>query len=546
MKHIKFPFRNIAIVILLVSSFIACDKDFENLEADIVGDPNFGTASEKYDVTAYSKKLEPVQTNNLPINMLGVYKDPVYGLSTGNVVTQLTPTIFGQGFGDDIILESVVLTIPYFSRATGVDDDGNTTYKLDSIYGNNPMKISIYESNYFLRSFDPNSEFEEPQKYFSNKSTSMTTAISDAILEGELLHEIDEFVPSAAQILIEDENGEVTDRLAPALRIELDKDFWQEKIIDKEGETELSNLNNFQNYFRGLYFKVEAINGNGSMMLLNFGATTANVTLNYSKAVVSETSDARMNATYVMNFSGNRVNFLSNEFTIPLTDGDAINGDEKLYLKGGEGSIALIDLFDGANLDETPGDNMFELFKKDFIKTDVNGNFVRDEKGNVIAKRLVNEANLVFFVDQELTNGQEPDRIYLFDATNNTVLLDFSIDGTNSAFPINSKINHSGRLVRVGNEPNGQGIKYKIRVTEHINNLLFRDSTNVKLGLSVSGNINLEENFPQRNILTTDESLTKVPISSIVSPRGTILYGNNTTDESKKLYLEIFYSEPNN
>src|SRR5690606_18006889 len=116
MKHIKFPFRNIAIVILLVSSFIACDKDFENLEADIVGDPNFGTASEKYDVTAYSKKLEPVQSNNLPIQLLGVYKDPVYGLSTGNVVTQLTPTIFGQGFGDDIILESVVLTIPYFSR----------------------------------------------------------------------------------------------------------------------------------------------------------------------------------------------------------------------------------------------------------------------------------------------------------------------------------------------------------------------------------------------------------------------------------------------
>src|SRR5690606_30517215 len=206
------------------------------------------------------------------------------------------------------------------------------------------------------------------------------------------------------QIIIEDEEGEVTERLAPALRIELDREFWEEKIISKQGETELSNANNFQDYFRGLYFKVEAINGNGSMMLLNFGATTANVTLNYSKAVVSETSDARMNATYVMNFSGNRVNFFTNDFSIPLTDGDPINGDEKLYLKGGEGSIALIDLFDGANLDENAGDNMFELFKKDFIKTDVNGNFVRDEKGKVIAKRLVNEANLVFFVDQELTN----------------------------------------------------------------------------------------------------------------------------------------------
>src|SRR5690606_4056578 len=154
-----------------------------------------------------------------------------------------------------------------------------------------------------------------------------------------------------------------------------------------------------------LYFKAEDLNGNGRMMLLNFGATTANVTLNYSKAPISETSDERINSTYVMNFTGNRVNFLSNEFTIPLSDGDDINGDEKLYLKGGQGSMALIDLFDGDNLDETPGDNMFELFKKDFLKTDINGDFVRDERGNVMAKRLVNEANIVFFVDQELTNG---------------------------------------------------------------------------------------------------------------------------------------------
>lgn len=546
MKHIKFPYRNVAILAIMVTSFIACDKDFANLDTDIIGDPNFDTNSELYEVIAYNKVLQPVQTNNLPINLLGVYKDPIYGLTTGTVVTQLTPSVLDPDFGTDVVLDSVVLTIPYFSRATGIDDDGDTTYVLDSIFGNSPMKLSVYENNYFLRSFDPNSEFDEQQKYYSDKSTSMSTSISNTLLEGQLLHEIENFVPSPLQIKLRDLDFEITERLAPALRVKLNVNFWQEKIINQEGETELSNLNNFQDYFRGLYFKAEALNQNGRMMLLNFGATTANITMYYSRGPISDNSDERINSTYVMNFSGNRVNFLSNEFTIPLSDGDAINGDEKLYLKGGEGSIALIDLFDGYNLDETPGDNIFELFKKDFLKTDVNGDFVRDNNGNVLAKRLVNEANIVFFVDQELTNGQEPDRIYLFDATNNTILLDYAIDAANSAFPINSKINHSGRLVRVDDEPNGQGIKYKIRITEHINNLLLRDSTNVKLGLSVSGNINLEESFLQRDILTTDESINKVPISSIISPRGTVLYGNNTTDESKKLYLEIFYSEPNN
>lgn len=547
MKHIKFPFRNVAVITLLVSSFIACDKDFANLDTDIVGDPNFNTDSEKYEVIAYNKKLNPIQTNNLPINLLGVYKDPVYGLTTGSVVSQLSPTIIDPNFGDDVVLESVILTIPYFSRATGVNEEGNTTYELDSVFGNGPMKLSIYENNYFLRSFDPNSEFDEPQRYYSDKSTSMSTSISDAFLEGQLLHEIINFVPSANQIVIEDEDGTFTERLAPALRVELNKSFWEQKIIDKEGESELSNLNNFQNYFRGLYFKAEAINENGRMMLLNFAAPTANVTLYYSKAPVSDTSEERINSTYVMNFTGNRVNFLSNEFITPLTDGDPINGDEKLYLKGGEGSIALIDLFGGTNLDDdSDNDNAFELFKKDFLETNENGDFKRDNDGNVIAKRLVNEANIVFFVDQELTNGQEPDRIYLFDAEKNTVLLDFVFDVSNTAFPINSKTIHLGRLIREDNDPDGQGIKYKIRITEHINNLLLKDSTNVKLGLAVTGNINLEETFLQRNILTTDESINKVPISSIISPRGTVLFGNNTADESKKLYLEIFYSEPNN
>uniref|UniRef100_UPI004049E3D6 DUF4270 domain-containing protein n=1 Tax=Gelidibacter sp. TaxID=2018083 RepID=UPI004049E3D6 len=549
MKHIKFPFRNVAVLTLLVSSFIACDKDFANLDTDIVGDPNFGTNSEIYEVIAYNKKLEPVQTNNLPINMLGVYKDPVYGLTTANFVTQLTPTILDPDFGENIELDSVVMTIPYFSRVTGVNADGDTTYKLDSIFGANPIKLSIYENNYFLRSFDPNSEFDDPQKYFSDKSTSITTSVSNDLLEGQLLYENISFVPSANQIKLEDEDEVITERLAPALRIKfnLQDDFWQEKILDKEGQMELSNTNNFHNYFRGIYFKAEAIVGNGNMMLLNFAASNANIVLYYTKDPIDENSTTRIKSTYTLNFNSNRVNFLSNQFTIPLSDGDAINGDEKLYLKGGEGSIALIDLFGGANLDDdNNSDNPFELFKKDFLETDENGEFKRNSQGNVIAKRLVNEANIVFFVDQEATQGQEPERIYLFDATNNTVLLDYSLDASNNSFPIFSKTYHSGRLEREDNEPDGQGIKYKIRITEHINNLLIRDSTNIKLGLSVSGNINLEEVFLQRNTLTTNETLNKVPTSSIISPRGTVLYGNNTTDESKKLYLEIFYSVPNN
>lgn len=528
MKKIKFALKNIAILTLLVISFIACDKDFATTDSDIINNnaSHFNTNSKKYDVIAYNKALggvgtenRPVQTNNLPVNMLGAYNDPLYGKTTASFVTQVGSSLLDPDFGENVELESVVLTIPYFSTAIGSDGEGGTEYKLDSVFGTGLINLKIYESNYYLRSFDPNSEFNTAQRYFSNASTSSTDYISESELMGELIYESPyPFRPSAEQIVIEDEDGEVTERIAPALRIVLNKDYWQQKIIDMEGSTELSNSNNFNDYFRGLYFKAEQDGPLGNLSLLNLSSTNANITLEYSKDPFTEGAD-RVTSTYVINFTGNRVNFLTNEFDVSLQDGDETNGDEKLYLKGGEGSMAVINLFNG---DEEGNSAELDEFKSN--------------------NWLINEANLVFYVDQTLVQGEEPDRIYLYDLNNKTPLVDYYLDAADNTNPINSRITHLGALQREGDEQDGQGIKYKIRITEHINNILLKDSTNVKLGLVVSGNVNLESNILQYSLLTDDEDFNRIPGSSIISPRGTVLYGNNTTNEDKKLQLEIHYT----
>jgi hypothetical protein len=128
---------------------------------------------------------------------------------------------------------------------------------------------------------------------------------------------------------------------------------------------------------------------------------------------------------------------------------------------------------------------------------------------------------------------------------NNIPLADYFFDAENTFQPEFSRISHLGPLERENEEANGAGIRYKIKITEHLNNILLRDSTNVKLGLAVSGNINLESNTLQNDLLSENDN-DKVPASSIVSPRGTVLYGNNTLDEDKKLYLEVFFTKPNN
>ncbi|MEY8849890.1 DUF4270 domain-containing protein [Psychroserpens sp. XS_ASV72] len=544
MKHNKIALRNFVVILVLTSLFIACDKDFATIESAIINDDNasnFGTDSRDFEVIAFSKALPPVQTNNLPVNLLGVYDDPIYGRTTASFVTQVTTSFVNFDFGENPVLDSVVVTIPYFSTPIELTSDGETIYELDSVFGNSPYDLKIYESNYFLRNFDPNSEINDPQIYYSNKSTG-SSPIDEALLEGTLLKSFDDFVPDPSQIELWDEDGDVTNRLAPSLRFSYKEPaelaYWVEKFINKSGEPELSNQNNLSDYFRGLYFKVESNTMDGNMAILNLNTTSANITLYYKRDSSVENDDP-IASTYVLNFNGNRVNFLSNDFT--FTNGDEVQGDEKLYLKGGEGSMAVVKLFDGENIDDDDLTfNSFEEFKNEFVEVDADGNFVK-------SKKIINEANLVFYVDQSsVANVEEPERILIFDMKNNIPLIDYFYDSANTLNPVNSRTSHLGKLQKEGNSADGNGVKYKIRLTEHINNILIRDSTNVDLGLVVSGNVNLESNLAAFDILSTNDSDEKIPASSIVTQRGTVLYGNNVADEQKKLYLEIFYTEPNN
>jgi hypothetical protein len=65
-------------------------------------------------------------------------------------------------------------------------------------------------------------------------------------------------------------------------------------------------------------------------------------------------------------------------------------------------------------------------------------------------------------------------------------------------------------------------------------------STNVKLG-PVTGDIN---NSTSSSLRTAKTLFSKVP-KAVLTPLGTILYGNKETDD-KKLKLEIYFTKSNN
>ncbi len=567
-KALKF----IGFLLFVLVAIIACDKDYNSIESDVIGLKSFTTDNSQVPIASYNKKLNSLKINNLNASLLGVFNDPAYGQTTASIITQMTPTVYSPNFGTNPVIDSVVLTIPYYNRITGIDND-NTVYTIqDSLYGSAAIKLSIYQNNYFLRDFNPNEDLNVTQNYYSYASGTINSTDNFAINEGgainfdtqkgALVYEEDSLVFSSNAIVLKTiaaDGTETFERKTPALRDTLNPAFWKTLIIDKQDDAVLSNANNFYNYFRGLYFKAEAKNNDGSMILLDFAGSGSNITIYYSHDSSVEGAD-RLTDSYVLNFTGNRLNtFINNYNLVSLENGDSTNGDEKLYLKGTEGSMAVVDLFTGL-MEYTDQDGVtsnipaLDAFKKTYRKLDKTGNYLPKVNGSYPLKRLINEAQLVIYEDENIalpatSSDKYPDpkdyhkydRIYAYDLKNNIPLTDYSFDPTsNSTDAYNSRYVHLGQRIT---DDNGENAKYKIRITEYLNSILLKDSTNTKIGLVLSTNVNYVSNSP---ILNSDDVVTQVPSAAIITPRGTVLYGSNeNVPESKRMSLELYFTKEN-
>jgi len=531
----------IGAILLFIITVASCDEDFNSIGGEIIGDPGLlSKLDESFTVISYSRKNAPVQTNNLPINQMGVYNDNTFGKSTSNYLTQLlmstTNPIFADELGQEIVLDSVILYMPFFHQSEGEGDE--ITYTLDSVYGNSPIKISMFESNFFLREFDPDSGFEDPQLYYSNQGPEFENFL------GENLMTLEDFVPSNEGYLLTvtttvvGDDGETVEEIdstyvAPGIRVDLPLDFFQEKIFDKEGEPELNNNNNFKNYFRGLYFKVSSDTENGS--LFKFNPSTSSITMYYH--FVREDVDENgtpttevINSEYELNFGGVDLNTFENELPSgiesAISNPNIEEGEENLYIRGGDGILTVINLF-GEDLDDNGVSDELEILR---------------EKA-----WIVNDANLKFYVDQSKIEGgvTEPERITIYNLINNTILADYLIDPTSGNSPVDAYTNHLGRLER---DSDDNGVSYKINISSHISNLINKDSTNVPLGLIVSQNV-LVNGFQKLETSQTPNpdlpTIETAPRNSVFAHEGTVLFGNNTSNEDKKLKLQIYYIEPN-
>ncbi|WP_340199590.1 DUF4270 domain-containing protein [Ascidiimonas sp. W6] len=590
-------------VLMLAGVVFSCDDDFNEIGTNIIGGGNFETDKAVFEAYAYNKEVIASRTDGLPVYQLGRLSNNFYQQASSSIVSQLSLSTQNPLFGrirqdqedenaadsDPLTIDEnervtkVYLNLPFFTENSALNDsdgdglidrfdtipddpdsdsdgDGLTDieesrngtdplnpdtdgdgindaedddtprdifprkFEIDSIYGERetPFTLKVDELTFYLRDLDPSSNFENPQEYFSNMQFS-------GFLGANLYN--DSYVLNPEEILIFNEDDPDTEdvdesltveaRLSPRIRVELDPQFFQENILDKEGDIELDNNVNFREFLRGLV--ISTVNTDDLLALFDLGSASVEIQYEYDRVVTqgtSETTDDEIETaedSFSLSLTGNRVNIFEND-PFPV---DETEEASQIFLRGGAGNIAEIRLFDNE------GTENLEAIRQN--------------------NWLINEANLIFYVDREAldaVNGvNEPFRIYLYNLDDNLPLLDYQFDLTQDQNPIRSRTTYGGILEK---NDEGDGVRYKIRLTEHINNVVRKDSTNVRLGLSVTSNINVAT---LSNATVNPNEDIRIPQSSVINPFGTVLFGSAVTepeDEDKKLKLEIYYTEIEN
>jgi len=420
------------------------------------------------------------------------------------------------------------------------DDDnatyqsGNNVYQIDSVYGNREatFNLKVYELGAYLNELDPSDNFETTQAFYSTQDY-YEEGFSRAVLHDDIISlNFDEIRinykeddPETPDV---DETLQVETRLSPRLRVPLDIGFFQENFIDKEGSTDLETSVNFQKALRGIIIRAEDFSED-LYMLLDIQNAAVNIVYEYddyqTQGTLGDTSDdtvEKVEKEISLAFNGIRINTLKNSLFDAAVQEQLIASSNntptnRLYVQSGT-FLGKIRLFDIENQNEN------ELIES-----------LRGQSW------LINEANLIFYIDPNLASSQEllAQRLYLFAYNSGFPLSDYVSDGSVSNFGRNSNKKIFGGLLEY--DDNNVPYRYKFNITDHISNIIRNDSINFDLGLVVNADIN---NITPIKAVTESEQDLVYPLTATLNPLGAILIGSHpdASSEDKKVRLELIYS----
>lgn len=334
------PFLIMGIVVLN-----SCEGELDDLGSQLVeGSDGYNRA---YSVVAYN-----IDNNNnvrsdaskLDSVRIGAFSESIFGTQKVSYLTQVRLNTYDPDFGTNPVLDSVVLTLkPRYESATDsittstnedyIYPDGDvaakkvvTTYPV-SKYGKykiagakTPLTIKIREVSDFLGGTS--------DSLFSNKTFALGAEIGSKAFDGTV---------NSVVITKDSDASELVNRAA-SFRMQLDKTFFQDKIIAKKGNQVLKDAASFIRYFRGISIAVEQNDG----YLFSMAPNDATLIMYYKNDVTgTDGTVTRTKAETALNLGSSNVHFsqITNDrvgtpYLTAMSNISTTNGDPILYSQG--------------------------------------------------------------------------------------------------------------------------------------------------------------------------------------------------------------------
>lgn len=503
---------NKSLIFICVSAFfMACNTDNEEkfVGSEVLGRPNYEVIQKEIPFEVQNLEINSVQTNVSSDNrfLLGQVSQGDFGTTNVSVVSQLdfsdTAPVFGlkiqaseeKTSNENEKVEKVALYLPFLSKSYQVLNDENqivSHYELDSIFGdkNAQFRLQVQELTYFLSNTDEN---YQPKKYYSDfdfqGKLGQTIANQLVTISNKAIVEFNEDLKDTEINEAEQEKR----RLSPGIYVELNKQFFQERFLDKEGSRELENKENFVNYLRGIVIQTSEFSKN-LMALIDF--SKAKIFIDYSyEQKKNDTEVLTRYKTYELKLSGTIFNkFEIKERNISLSP-------QKIFLQGGQGYIAQVSI-------------LSEKLKE--FKT---------------SKLLVNQVDMIFYVSQN--TEYLPRFLSVYNVKTGLQLPDYTSDVLG---------NFGETLLGIGilEKDEKNEYYYRFSITDYFVNVL-KSNENIELGITTLLNNSKFSMTPIDYKLGTN--VKKMALGNIQNVHSVELFGQE--NQKKQPKLRVYYSNPN-
>lgn len=315
--------RTFAILLLAVfgsAILYNCEPDPDSLGEQLFNKDAATGNDTSYRVVAYninnndsikSDGTRLFATGGTSVAVLGAFKDDQFGMQKASYITQLRmPDSFD--FGDKPVVDSVVLVVR--TPANTADDTYYFADKVvapgaydknDFLVGNDKVTVSIEKKTYPIRRYGNTDGSFKSMKInvqqvtdFIDGSKTQFTYSKGPVGTGQLLGSatFDGNV-STVTITKKSDNTTVFDAKL-GFRMNLDKTFFQENILDKKGQAVLQDAANFTRYFKGIKLSVE----NNDGYLFQFAPNDMEIIM-YYKSDKTDSNGAVTRSQSILNFN---------------------------------------------------------------------------------------------------------------------------------------------------------------------------------------------------------------------------------------------------